>query len=153
MVYSNRRRRFFQIRNDHKAPLKATFAIKSCSAGKTAAFHPVSLVICLFELFSLFHYALPCYCHHIQVLIQSYQENIHEKNTSLTRNHEKNTRQKKHEKNTRQISREGLRWEDYDRIPVVPRSEADDVDVYWVLLCIVLGWRHLGEGPAHIEIR
>ena len=129
MVYSNRRRRFFQIRNDHKAPLKATFAIKSCSAGKTAAFHPVSLVICLFELFSLFHYALPCYCHHIQVLIQSYQENILEKNTSLTRNHEKKHKTKKHEKNTRQIRRESLREEDYDRIPAVPCTEDDAVDV------------------------
>ena len=128
-------------------------AIKSCSAGKTAAFHPVSLVICLFELFSLFHYALPCYCHHIQVLIQLYQENIHEKHTSLTRNHEKKHKTKKHEKNTRQISRESLRWEDYDRIPAVPRADADDVDMYRVLLCMALGSRHLDEGPRHMERR
>ena len=55
------------------------------------------------------------------------------------------------EKNTRQISRESLREEDYERIPAVPRTESDDVDVCWVLLCIVLGLRHLGEGPGHIE--
>ena len=60
---------------------------------------------------------------------------------------------KKHEKNTRQIRRESLRWEDYDRIPAVPCTENDAVDAYWVLLCIVLGWRHLGEGPGHIERR
>ena len=79
--------------------------------------------------------------------------NIHEKNTSLTRNHEKKHKTKKHEKNTRQISRESLRWEDYDRIPAVPRTDADAVDVYWVLLWVALGLRHLGEGPRHIERR
>ena len=60
---------------------------------------------------------------------------------------------KKHEKNRRQISRESLREEDYDRIPAVPRTEDDAVDVYCVLLCMALGMRHHGEGPRHIERR
>jgi hypothetical protein len=85
-------------------------------------------------------------------LFNHIKKKIHEKNTSLTRNHEKNTRQK-HEKNTRQISRESLREEDYERIPAVPRTDDDAVDVYWVLLCIVLGLRHLDEGPRHMEMR
>ena len=50
----------------------------------------------------------------------------------------KKTQDKKHEKNTRQISRESLREEDYERIPAVPRTDADAVDVYWVLLCMAL---------------
>jgi hypothetical protein len=63
----------------------------------------------------------------------------------------KNTRQK-NEKNTRQISRESLREDDYDRIPAVPRTDDDAVDVYWVLLCMALGLSHCGKGPRHIEI-
>ena len=54
-------------------------------------------------------------------------------------------------KNTRQISRETLREEDYERIPAVPRTDDDAVDVYWVLLCMALGSRHLDEGPRHME--
>ena len=36
---------------------------------------------------------------------------------------------------------------------MVPHTDADVVDVYWVLLGMGLGSRHHGEGPRHMEIK
>ena len=73
------------------------------------------------------------------------------KHKSHKKSRKKTQDKKNNEKNTRQIRRESLREEDYERIPAVPRTDNDAVDVYWVLLCMALGLRHLGEGPGHIE--